>query len=131
MTNETDYETRKTARCNRIARDPLCAIADFVRWHTKRGFTFTIESTDTDGDNDCLCSPRTKRVIEIIRAVYEIEIATFSIIGPDGNADGRWVTFMFPSSLNCSPEESVADFGMNAVSDAWSEDFYKRCDAHR
>ena len=127
MTNETDYETRKTARCNRIARDPLCAIADFVRWHTKRGFTFTIQ------DEECadICTPRTKRVIEILRAVYEVEIATFSIVGRDGKSDGRWVTFMFPSDLTCSPEESVSDFGANAITDAWSEDFYKRCDAHR
>jgi hypothetical protein len=121
----TDYETRKTARTNAVARDPRCAIAHFVRYFTKRGFTFSIDF-DSQEENDALCTPRTKSVIEIVRAVYEIEMATFRIINPDGSDTGKWVTFMFPSACNCSPSESACDFGECAETKAWMDAWDKR-----
>lgn len=124
---DTDYTTRKNARTAALARDPRCAIAHFVRYHTKRGFTFSINEFDSQEENDALCTPRTKRVVEILRAVYEVEMATFRIINPDGSYTGRWATFMYPSAISCSPSESVSDYGVSAEGEAWSEEWYKRC----
>jgi hypothetical protein len=114
-----EYTTLKNARTALLALDPMCAIVNFVRYYTDRGFTFTIQHTDVPGDNDSLCKPNTTDALEIIRAVYEIEYATFSIHNRDGNRAG-YVVFMYPSDSTCSPLESVSDYGVTPTSESWA-----------
>lgn len=118
----TDYETTKAARTEALAIDPKCAMAHFVKYFADRGYDFTIQHTDAPGDNDSLCKPNTTDVLEIIRAVYEIEYATFSITNRDGNRAG-WAVFMNPSDSTCSPLESVSDYGVTPTSEAWSQEW--------
>ena len=120
-----DYIAQKTARTAALANDPRCAITHFVKFHADRGCTFTIQSTDVPGDNDGLCPARATDPLDIIRAVFEIEIATFAITNPQGGSGG-WVTFMYPSNLTCAPSEAVTDYGVNPTSDEWA----KAWDAH-
>ena len=120
-----DYITQKNARTAALANDPRCAITHFVKFHTERGCTFTIQSTDVAGDNDSLCPARATDVLDIIRAVFEIEIATFAITNAQGGSGG-WVTFMYPSDLTCAPSESVTDYGLNPTTSEWE----KAWDAH-
>jgi len=115
-----EYTTLKNARTALLSLDPLCAIANFVLYYAERGHTFTIQHTDVPGDNDSLCKPKTTDLLEIIRAVYEIESATFSIHNRDGNRAG-YVVFMYPSENNCSPLESVSDYGVTPTSEAWAK----------
>jgi hypothetical protein len=121
-TNMTDYETTKAARTEALAIDPKCAIAHFVKYFTDRGYAFTIQYTDAPGDNGSLCKPKTTDVLEIIRAVYEIEYAEFSITDRDGNRAG-YAVFMYPSDSTCSPLESVSDYGVTPTSEAWSQEW--------
>ncbi len=114
----TDYETKKTSRTAALAIDPKCAIAHFVKYFADRGYGFTIQYSD----NDSLCKPKTTDVLEIIRAVYEIECATFLMTTADDNRAG-WAVFMYPSESTCSLLESVLDYGVTPTSEAWQHEW--------
>lgn len=116
----TTYESLKNARTALLTLDPRCAIVNFVLYYADRGFTFTIQHTDAPGDNDSLCKPNTTDALEIMRAVYEIEYATFSIYNRDGNRAG-YAVFMYPGDSTCSPLESVSDYGVTPTSEAWAK----------
>lgn len=109
-----------TDRLALLAADPRCAITSFVRFHAKRGFRFVMLGDEEV--REVLPLP-TKDADAILRAVYEVEEASFDIFGADGKRAG-WVYFLFPSALTCSPDESAADYTCTATTDAWEATFH-------
>jgi hypothetical protein len=99
----------------RLSQDHSCAITNLCNFLRQRGLRLADRSNYTES------LPRPSNdPIEILTAVAACGEAELLIVDDSGARAGRVYLLMPPA---VAPEESVADYGMNPLTEAWAKEY--------
>lgn len=107
--------TDPTAYIARLADDCECAITHLCGFLRGRGYRLS----DPTGYTDALPAP-TADPVAVLTAVWGVEAARLAIVDSAGVRAG-WVYLVMP--LAVGELECVADYGVNALTEAWAADY--------
>jgi hypothetical protein len=110
LTEETHMD-----RITLLAQDDSCAITHLCGFLRTRGLRLADRSNYTQSLPRPSNNPR-----EILTAVAACGDARLTIVD-DSHASAGWVYLIMPPAV--APEESVADYGMNPLTEAWAKSF--------
>jgi hypothetical protein len=104
-----------TAYIAHLAADQSCAITHLCDFLDGRGYRLS----DPTNYTEALPVP-TADPVAVLTAVWGVGEAHLAIVDADGKRAG-WVYLIMPPAVGES--ESVADYGVNALTEAWAADF--------
>lgn len=97
---------------------PLPAFVHLYQWLTLSGYVVYVDGERVDTEADYVAAVRD---VDFVR-IYAYDRASEDRATPSVR-HSAWFNVMFPAPCNCSDSESVQDFGVNAVSEAWEAAF--------